>query len=277
MAGLFSSLASAFGPKKQIEKVHSQYYIAHAIVIQSLQYQVKAYAETKNSEDAFVAGFEMMYFLLHEVDRWSFDVFGKEKRIPFSKEIDQIAIDAYAGAVIKTQEDKDEIIKDGAFALNARHRIYGQCDQLMSKYGPTTGTRMFALCYLINSEIAEVETSISEDMLIGKVPIDDFLPRKIDHMIIVLDAIDSLAAAKFMFNIAIADGVTKARLESALRTLLEDGRRAQNGLDRKPLNEYTMADFLIPRLTPEQTKAVQDKANELHSALRKISENERQE
>lgn len=157
------SLFSFFGSKNP-EEVYTS--IAQSFVVCALSYR-KELNEEDNKKSADAAA-EIIYLLMHVLDRVAFSALGSEKRNSVFDSVSEIALDDYTKATISGAPIELQLaIKTKMFEdLEARQTIYGKCDSLAGEF-PAKGTMIFALSYYINKALELTHIEDVEDVLTG--------------------------------------------------------------------------------------------------------------
>jgi hypothetical protein len=160
--GLFSLFS-----KRKPEEIYQS--LAKKIVVSALLYRQEIEApDDKRSADA---GAELIYLLLHLLDRQAFDQLGATGRDTVFDEVSQIAVADYAGAIFNANTPQDVIIdsvEQMMSTLNSRQSVYAQCDSLAGEMFPGKGTMIFALSFYVHQALGNTDRTDVEDILIGK-------------------------------------------------------------------------------------------------------------
>jgi hypothetical protein len=159
-------LFSLFGKRKPEEIYQS---LAKKIVVSALRYRQEIEApDNKRSADA---GAELIYLLLHLVDRQAFGQLGATQRDTVFDEVSQIAVADYAGAIFNANTPKDVIINSAEqmmSTLNSRQSLYAQCESLTGEMFPGKGTMIFAFSFFVHQALGNTDRTDVENILIGK-------------------------------------------------------------------------------------------------------------
>ncbi len=149
--------------------------VAQKIVLASLRYRQDLSAP--NHQLSADAGAEMVYLLLHFVDREAFQLLGTSQRDTVFDEISKIVIADYASSVLITNAPQDALLHVAEQMMNAlgsRQSIYAQCDSLVGGEGfPSRGTMVFAFCFFVHRALGNTTRSDVDDILIGKRDLSD--------------------------------------------------------------------------------------------------------
>lgn len=160
--GLFSLFS-----KRRPEEVSLS--IAKKIVVAALSHRQEI--STQNNKLSADAGAEMIYLLLHLVDRQAFSLLGASRRDAIFDEISQIAIADYVSAVLNTNAPQNVLInyaEQMMNTLNSRQSIYTQCESLTGKSFPSKGTMVFAFSFFVHRALGHTERDDVDDILVGK-------------------------------------------------------------------------------------------------------------
>ena len=154
---------SLFG-SKSAEDVYTS--IAQNIVVSALLYS-KELGEENNKRSAD-AGAEIMYLLIHILDRAAFSCLGPEKRNAVFDSVAGIALDDYVRAVLsKAPLEFQADVKTQMFEdLEARQFIYGKCSSLAGEF-PSKGTMTFALSHYVHKALELTERDDVDGVLTG--------------------------------------------------------------------------------------------------------------
>lgn len=157
--GLFSFFGS-----KSPEEVYSS--IAKSIVVSALLYSKELGAE--NNKHAADAGAEVVYFLLHILDRAAFATLGSEKRSTVFDEVSEIALDDYTKATLSSAPIELQLkIKTHMLqTLDVRQNIYGQCESLAGKLAER-GTMVFAFSFYVHRAMELTQRNDVDEILVG--------------------------------------------------------------------------------------------------------------
>ena len=160
--GLFSIFR-----KRKPEEIYQS--LAKKMVMSALLYAREIEApDNKRSADA---GAELLYLLLHLLERQAFGQLGAAGRDTVCNEVSQIAVADYAGAIFKADTPQDVIIdsvEQMMSTLNSRHSVYAQCDSLAGEVCPGKGTIIFVFSFYVHQALGNTDRTDVEDILIGK-------------------------------------------------------------------------------------------------------------
>lgn len=165
--GLFS-----FFSKRKPEEVYQS--IAKKIVVAALHYRQEI--EASNNKISADAGAEIIYVLLHLVDRQTFGLLGASRRDTIFDEVSQIAVADYAGAVLNANAPQDLLIQNAEQmmeTLNSRQSIYAQCESLVGGSFPSKGTMVFAFSFFVHRVFGHTDRNDVEDILVGRRDLDN--------------------------------------------------------------------------------------------------------
>lgn len=159
--GLFSVFS-----KQKPEEVYRS--IAQKFVVASLRYRQDISAP--NNKVSADAGAEMIYLLLHILDRQVFGQLGASHRDIVFDEVTQIAVEDYASAILNEDAPEDlliSIISQMMSTLSSRQSIYGQCESLTGESWPSKSTIIFAFCFFIHRALGHTVRNDVDDILSG--------------------------------------------------------------------------------------------------------------
>lgn len=170
-------LYSLFSKRKPEEVYQS---IAKKIVAAALSYR-QGVSDT-NSKLSADAGAEMLYLLLHLVDRQALNLLSVSRRDTIFDEVWKRAIADYIRTVVDSNKPQNVVIdiaKQMMNTLNSRQSIYAQCESLTGKPFPSRGTMVFAFSFFVHRALGRTDRDNVDDILIGKrdfsySDIDDF-------------------------------------------------------------------------------------------------------
>ena len=163
--GFFSLFRS-----KSAEDVYTS--IAQNIVVSALLYSTELGEE--NNKRSADAGAEIIYLLIHILDRAAFSCLGPEKRNTVFDSVAEIALNDYVRAVLSNapmefQADvKTQMFED----LEARQFIYGNCSSLAGEF-PSKGTMTFALSHYVHKALELTERDDVDGVLTGDQDVTD--------------------------------------------------------------------------------------------------------
>lgn len=164
-------LFSLFNRKKP-EEVYQT--LAKKIVVAALLYCKEIDApDKKRSADA---GAEMVYLLLHLLDRQIVGQLGLARRDRVFDEVVQIAIPDYAGAVLNANASHDVltgIAEHMLETLNARQALYGECQSFKGESFPGKGTVLFAFSVFVHRALGKTDRTDVERILTGEEELTD--------------------------------------------------------------------------------------------------------
>jgi len=160
--GLFSLFS-----KKKPEEVYKS--IAQKIVVATLQYRQDIPAP--NNKVSADAAEELIYLLLHLVDRQAFGLLGADRRNAIFDEVSQIVVADYTGAVLSANAPQDIILHKAELMMNImtlRQSIYAQCESFTGEPYPGKGTMVFAFCFFVHRALGHTDREDVTDLLTGK-------------------------------------------------------------------------------------------------------------
>jgi len=159
-------LFSLFNRPKPEEVYQS---IAKKIVAAALSY--KQEISTPNNRVSADVGAEMIYLLLHLVDRQALNMLGVSGRDAVFDEVWKIAVGDYLRAVLDTNAPQNVVLAIAEHmmnTLNSRQSIYAQCQSLTGKPFPSRGTMVFAFSFFVHRALGHTERDDVDDILAGK-------------------------------------------------------------------------------------------------------------
>ena len=182
---------------KKSKDVYEQ--IAQGIIMTSLLFCKEL--DTQDNQYSADAGAEILYFLLHELDRQLLQDVGPEARDIIFDKIAFKIIGDYINVTLKPETPIDIILNLGELMLdnlNERQRIYSKCKCLMVKGNPgaAKGSIIFALSFYIHKALRKTDRNNVDEILWGEKDIvisdlDDF-PDSIETMKIHIYAMNFL-------------------------------------------------------------------------------------
>lgn len=184
--------------------------IAQKIVSVALQYRATVLGvDNLRSTNA---GAEVVYFLLHMVDRVAFEMLGPRKRDEIIDELTVITIQEYCKAIfVPTTPQPVVLERAGAMVsiMNERQHIYGQVKTLAGNGpAPSAGTLVFAVSYYIHQALRRTSTKDVTEILCGR--------RKVtmDEIAEFPDPFESMRVAVF-----VAETLKALRIDESLKKL----------------------------------------------------------
>lgn len=133
--------------------------------------------DAKNPRSAR-ASCEVVYALLHVVDRSLFRKVGADKRNAYFDAITTRAITMYVVAVLKPKLPNYEPATLGKLmleGLNNRQEVFANCTSIAGEGTPsrfpTQGSVVFAMCYFIRKELGDKMATPAKPLLAGKADI----------------------------------------------------------------------------------------------------------
>ena len=165
--GLFSLFS-----KRKPEEIYRS--IAQKTVVAALRYRQDISAP--NNKVSADAGAEMLYLLLHLVDRQAFGLLGTSQRDAVFDEVSQIAVADYARAILNVNAPQNVLIHNAEQmmnTLNLRQSIYAQCESLVGESFPSKGTMVFAFRFFVHRVLGHTDRNDVDDILTGKRDLSD--------------------------------------------------------------------------------------------------------
>lgn len=151
--GLFSLF------KKDPDKIY--YALAYNIVESAKIYKEQVNAPSYSASSN--AGAELIYLLMHILDRESFAILGAAKRDNVFDEVLQRVVD------INGLVDSDSLLSN----LDARQELYGQIDTVFSDGFPSKGSVIFAFCFYAHKACQKTFRKDLDEVLLGRQDVDD--------------------------------------------------------------------------------------------------------
>ncbi len=160
---------------KEIIGLDEKYYqnIASDIVLAARKYRVEA--PTSGDEKSADAGAEIIYLLLHVLDRQAFNDLSDSRRDKVFDKVSVIAISDYVKSVIKkdaTSDFKDNLTTQMMHTLDERQLIYAQCNSITGDF-PNSGTMVFVLGFYIHKALGKTDRNDVDEILVGKGNLSD--------------------------------------------------------------------------------------------------------
>lgn len=156
--------------KLKPEQVYKK--LTQKIVLAGLEYRKEIKYEVDNRLSSN-AGAEIIYFLIHWVDRISFQIFGNQKRNEIYDVIYKRVISEYSKSIL-TPETPQSLLENLALqmlkTLNKRQIIYSQCICCLWQEArfPSIGTMEFALSFYIHKALGKTTRDNVDNILKGK-------------------------------------------------------------------------------------------------------------
>lgn len=125
---------------------------------------------------------EVVYLLLHLVDRELFKLFGQKGRDHFLDRIVERVLAVYVLSVLTHQMPQVDATELGGTMLktfNSRQQTYANCTSILGEGGseatsmtfPRPGSMVFALCFFIRKSLGQTVAKDPEEILAGKADI----------------------------------------------------------------------------------------------------------
>lgn len=151
--------------KQSVNDIYDE--IRHKIILSTLKFGEQLQAA--NNQLATHAAAELIYLLIHLLDRTSAQTLGMAKRDVIIDEISKRVIAAYVGTVLKpetpqhvTQALALQMFND----LNERQIIYSQCASVGGGF-PTKGTMIFVLLFFVHRALGLTKREDINELLFG--------------------------------------------------------------------------------------------------------------
>ena len=171
--------------------------IARWIVVSAIAYRNQL--EKTNPQTAGHAAVEILYLLLHLVDREAFKIFGPARRNEVFDEISATAIYEYVRALFipDTASNIVNSVRKKMYAnMNDRQAIYAACKSLTGDPWPSRGTMAFACDYFIYRALGRTDRTDVDGVLRGEEDVtaanSDAFPDPDNTMVLALYIIDCM-------------------------------------------------------------------------------------
>ena len=151
------------------------------------------------------AGAELLYFLLHALDRTAFSELGTERRNEVVDEVVPSSIDVYINGIVSEDtppQVKARVALQMFSVFNARNEIYSKCHSLTTRDGPVIGTSIFAYSFFVHRALGKTELDDASvcNILAGKEKISeyatdnfpDFLKTGIENSVMIIESLKFL-------------------------------------------------------------------------------------
>ena len=150
------------------------------------------------------AGAELLYFLLHALDRTAFSELGPERRNEIIDEVILSSVDVYTNGTLS--ENAPPQLKAGVAShmlseFDARNGIYSKCHSITTRDGPTIGTSIWAYSFFVHRALGKTELDDDSicSIMTGKEKTsenasDDFpdFLETIDNSVLIIDSLKFL-------------------------------------------------------------------------------------
>lgn len=173
-----NSMASDIVPKEIpkfpeiFDKLEGYDLLIKRIVFLALFYRSKLNCDIQKSTDA---SSELIYFLLHIIDRQLFSLYGADKRDEIYDKLSNELIVEFSGALLKGNAPMDakrqlatsmrvKMLDD----LNYRQEIYSKCESVFGEKFPSAGTMIFALAFYIHKALGKTNIDNVDTILTGE-------------------------------------------------------------------------------------------------------------
>ena len=145
--------------KKDPDKIY--YILSKNIAESALIYKEQVDAPSYRSSSN--AGAEVIYLLMHLLDRESFNILGATQRDNVFDEVLKRVIS------LNSLVDSETLLKD----LDARQELYGQLDTITGDNFPSRGTVIFAFCFYVHKALQKTFRNDLDDILLEKKDVDE--------------------------------------------------------------------------------------------------------
>lgn len=163
----------SFFQKRTPEDIYDD--LANKIILASLKFPVSVnFIQAINATDEQQAnsGKEIIYLLLHILDRQAFQLLGQTGRDKVIDEVSKRVISRYCKAVLR-EDTPLNLMQDSACHMlstfNERAILYHRCHSVYDKENPWgKGTMVFALSFYIHKALGQTNRDDVDDILCGK-------------------------------------------------------------------------------------------------------------
>ncbi len=159
-------LLSFFSKAPSADEVYDD--LGHKIVLSTLLFRKEL--KTDNNQLSTDAAAELMYLLIHFLDRIVSQMFDSNRGDTIYNEVSKRAITHYIQSNLKPNTPQDvvkSIIIKMMSDLNNRQEIYAKCDSIYGDIFPGKGTMVFALSFYIHRALGMTDREDVDDILCG--------------------------------------------------------------------------------------------------------------
>lgn len=138
---------------------------------QALAQKIVLAARVSGNKYSVDAGAEIVYMLLHLIDRQVFSKLGAPERAMVFDEFSEITITDYtlnAFHADASQNDLMDKAEQMMRTLKSRQSIYAQCKSLFGESFPNNGTIIFALSFFVYRALGHTDRNDVDDILTGR-------------------------------------------------------------------------------------------------------------
>jgi hypothetical protein len=143
---------------------------------QAMAQKVVLAAQAPDNNSSTDTEAEIVYLLLHLVDRQVLRQLGASRRDTVFDEVARITITTHARAVLHADVSQDDLMikaEKMMSTLKSRQSIYAQCKSLAGESSPNNGTIVFALSFFVYRVLGHTDRNDADDILTGRRDISD--------------------------------------------------------------------------------------------------------
>ena len=143
---------------------------------QAMAQKIVLAAHSPDNNSSTDAEAEIVYLLLHLVDRQVISQLGVSRRDTVFDEVARITITTHTRAVLQADASQDELmikVEKMMSTLKSRQSIYFQCKSLFGESSPNNGTIVFALSFFVYRALGHTDRNDADDILAGRRDISD--------------------------------------------------------------------------------------------------------
>lgn len=143
---------------------------------QAMAQKIVLAAQAPDNNPSPEAEAEIVYLLLHLVDRQVLSQLGAFRRDTVFDEVARITLTAYTRTVLHADASEDDILNKAEkmmSTLKSRQSIYTQCKSLVGESSPHNGTIVFALSFFVYRALGHTDRNDVDDILTGRRDISD--------------------------------------------------------------------------------------------------------
>ena len=143
---------------------------------QAMAQKIVLAAHSPDNNSSTDAEAEIVYLLLHLVDRQVLSQLGVSRRDTVFDEVARITITTHTRAVLQADASQDDLMikaEKMMSTLKSRQSIYFQCKSLFGESSPNNGTIVFALSFFVYRALGHTDRNDADDILAGRRDISD--------------------------------------------------------------------------------------------------------
>lgn len=140
-------------------------------IYQTLAQKIVLAAQGPDNKSSADAGAEIVFLLLHLLDRQVFSQLDESQRDTVFNEVSEITITAFTVAVLHADASQDDLMNKAEqmmSTLKTRQSIYTQCKSLVGESFPNNGTIVFALSFFVYRALGHTDRNDADDILTGR-------------------------------------------------------------------------------------------------------------